>query len=49
MAKYCAKCGKTLPDGVEICPTCTSGDSNVGAAALFTRLTSETEIWKDNS
>lgn len=49
MAKYCAKCGKTLPDGVEICTACAAGETNAGAAAPFTRLTSETEIWKDNS
>ena len=46
MAKYCVKCGKVLPDGVEICPEC-----NVAAeateAALFTRITADTEVWKE--
>ena len=46
MAKYCSKCGKTLPDGVEVCPDCHgAGDE----AALFTRIGADTEIWKDDS
>jgi len=49
MAKYCAKCGKTLPDGVEVCSACSGEDNSRSAAAPFTRLTSETEVWKDNS
>lgn len=46
MAKYCVQCGARLPDGVEICPDC-----NIAAqesdAALFTRMTAETEVWKE--
>ena len=45
MAKYCAKCGKVLPDGVEICPDCHVAATEDGAA-LFTRMTAETEVWK---
>ena len=46
MAKYCSKCGKTLPDGVEVCPDCHgAGDE----AALFTRIGADTEIWKDDA
>ena len=44
MAKYCDQCGKPLPDGVEICPDCGSGAGE--EAALFTRMTAETEVWK---
>ena len=45
MTKYCAKCGKALPEGVEICPDC-GPDAREGEAALFTRMTAETEVWK---
>lgn len=45
MAKYCAKCGKALPDGVEICPDCHVTAREDGAAP-FTRMTAETEVWK---
>ena len=45
MAKYCAKCGKALPDGVEICPDCHVAAQEDGAAP-FTRMTAETEVWK---
>ena len=45
MAKYCANCGKALPDGVELCPDC-GGAATEDGAALFTRMTAETEGWK---
>ena len=46
MAKFCSKCGRTLPDGVEVCPDCHgAGDE----AALFTRIGADTEIWKDDN
>ncbi len=45
MAKYCANCGKALPDGVELCPDC-GGTATEDGAALFTRMTAETEGWK---
>lgn len=45
MTKYCAKCGKALPEGVEICPIC-GPDVREDDAALFTRMTAETEVWK---
>lgn len=45
MIKYCAKCGKPLPEGVEICPECNTA-AQESEAALFTRMTSETEVWK---
>lgn len=47
MAKYCSKCGRTLPDGVEKCPVCHSEESEKLEAALFTQMTAETEIWKE--
>jgi hypothetical protein len=46
MAKYCVTCGKTLPDGVEICPSC-STPATESDAALFTRITADTEVWKE--
>ena len=46
MAKYCDKCGKALPEGVEICPDCNKEAAET-EAALFTRITAETEVWKD--
>lgn len=48
MAKYCDRCGKPLPDGVEICPDCSAGRAQEDEAALFTRMTSETEVWKSS-
>lgn len=48
MAKYCIKCGKALPDGVEICPDCNVGTQSGNDAALFTMMTAETEVWKDS-
>ena len=45
MAKYCAKCGKALPDGVDVCPDCHAVAQEDGAAP-FTRITAETEVWK---
>ena len=45
MAKYCDQCGKALPDGVEVCPACNVPATQTDAA-LFTRLTSEPEVWK---
>ena len=49
MAKYCSKCGRALPDGVEICPDCHASGAEKDDAALFTRMTAETEVWKDTS
>ena len=47
MAKYCVKCGKALPDGVEICPECNAaGAQEEKEAALFTHMTSDAEVWK---
>ena len=48
MPKYCDKCGKPLPDGVEICPDCSAERAQEDEAALFTRMTSETEVWKSS-
>ena len=45
MSKYCIKCGKPLPKGVEICPDC-SDEHQETEAALFTRMTAEAEVWK---
>ena len=47
MAKYCIKCGKALPEGTEICPVCNQAADAASDAALFTRITAETEIWKE--
>lgn len=49
MAKYCIKCGKALPDGVEICPDCHVGAKPGNDAALFTMMTAETEVWKESA
>ena len=47
MAKYCVKCGKALPDGVEICPDCNAAAAQEEKeAALFTHMTSDAEVWK---
>ena len=46
MAKYCVKCGKALPEGVEICPDCHVSARETDAAP-FTRITAQTEVWKD--
>lgn len=48
MAKYCVKCGKALPEGVEICPDCNAVGQNEADAALFTMLTSNAEIWRES-
>lgn len=48
MAKYCIKCGKALPEGVEICPDCNVTAQPGNDAALFTMMTAETEVWKDS-
>ncbi len=46
MAKYCVKCGKALPDGVEICPDCNATAAQEKEAALFTHMTPDAEVWK---
>ena len=46
MAKYCVKCGKALPDGVEICPDCNAAAAQEREAALFTHMTPDAEVWK---
>ncbi len=48
MAKYCIKCGKALPEGVEICPDCNALGQSEADAALFTMLTSSAEIWRES-
>lgn len=48
MAKYCIKCGKALPEGVEKCPDCHAAAQPGNDAALFTMMTAETEVWKDS-
>ncbi|MBR5491429.1 MAG: NPCBM/NEW2 domain-containing protein [Oscillospiraceae bacterium] len=47
MAKYCVKCGKALPEGVEICPDCNALGQSEADAALFTML-SNAEIWRES-
>lgn len=47
MAKYCSKCGKALPDGVDVCPDCHGREEKRDGAALFTKMTAETEVWKE--
>ena len=47
MAKYCSKCGKAIPDGEEKCPACHADEPSRDDAALFTRMTAETEVWKE--
>ncbi len=46
MAKYCIKCGKSLPEGSEMCPYCNPAEGE-RSAALFTTLSSGTEVWKE--
>ena len=46
MAKYCVKCGKALPEGVEICPDCHTSAAQEREAALFTHMTPDAEVWK---
>ena len=45
MARFCANCGKAIEDGVELCPDC-GGPVTEDGAALFTRMTAETEVWQ---
>ena len=46
MSKYCANCGRLLPEGVEVCPDChIEGVEN--EAAPFTKITADTEVWKE--
>ena len=44
MANQCPKCGKELPEGEGVCPSC--GAAAQGGAALFTHMTAETERWQ---
>ena len=46
MAKYCVKCGKALPEGVEICPDCNAAAAQEKEAALFTHMSPDAEVWK---
>lgn len=46
MAKYCIKCGKALPEGVEICPDCNAAAAQEREAALFTHMSPDAEVWK---
>ena len=46
MAKYCVKCGKALPDGVEVCPECSAAAApEEKEAALFTHMTPDAAVW----
>ena len=45
MAMFCANCGKAIKDGAECCPDC-GGPVTEDGAALFTRMTAETEVWQ---
>ena len=46
MSKYCANCGRLLPEGVEACPDCHIGGGG-NEAAPFTKITAATEVWKE--
>ena len=46
MSKYCANCGRLLPEGVEVCPDCHI-DGVENEAAPFTKITAATEVWKE--
>lgn len=48
MAKYCIKCGKALPEGVDICPDCNVVGQSESDAALFTKLTSSADAWRES-
>ncbi|MBE7017815.1 MAG: hypothetical protein E7420_06625 [Ruminococcaceae bacterium] len=48
MAKYCIKCGKALPEGVEVCPDCNIIGQSESDAALFTKLTSSADAWRES-
>ena len=48
MAKYCIKCGKALPEEVEICPDCNVVGQSEADAALFTKLTSSADAWRES-
>jgi|GEM_PF-1643890 len=46
MARYCEKCGKPIPDKAKVCPKCYDQPSQEDEAALFTRVSDETEVWR---
>lgn len=48
MAKYCIKCGKALPEGAEVCPDCNAIGQSEADAALFTKLTSSADAWRES-
>jgi len=47
MARYCEKCGKALADNTEFCADCYGQQPHETDAALFTRITAETEVWRE--
>ena len=48
MAKYCIKCGKVLPEGADVCPECNAIGQSESDAALFTKLTSSADAWRES-
>lgn len=48
MAKYCIKCGKVLPEGADVCPDCNAIGQSESDAALFTKLTSSADAWRES-
>ena len=48
MAKYCIKCGKALPEGADVCPDCNAIGQSEADAALFTKLTSSADAWRES-
>ena len=48
MAKYCIKCGKALPEGADVCPECNAIGQSEADAALFTKLTSSADAWRES-
>ncbi len=48
MAKYCIRCGKALPEGTDVCPDCNVVGQSKADAALFTKLTSSADAWRES-
>ncbi|MCC8156281.1 MAG: zinc-ribbon domain-containing protein [Oscillospiraceae bacterium] len=49
MARYCSNCGAELPDGEKFCPNCGAAAMDADDAALFTKITAETEVWRSEA
>lgn len=49
MARYCEKCGKPIPDTAKVCPNCYDQPAQEDGAALFTRVSDETEVWRTSA